>query len=163
MINQQKNKIKALFLLSAFSLNTVVGFACSVGVDMGFNSKHHDEQESTEPVVHIHAEGKKHIHYEKKEKHNHGKSHRHEKADDQKSKKSADNCCNDQVLKFEQLDKSIPYSLHIVHPIFLISSFDVFNDTDLSDPGIVKNIKQFVRSYHPPISNIRIEIQSFQI
>ena len=163
MINQQKKKIKALFLLSVFSLNTVVGFACSVGLDMGFNSKHHDEQESTEPVVHIHAEGKKHIHYEKKEKHNHGKSHRHDKADDQKSKKGDDNCCNDQVLKFEQLDKSIPYSLHIVHPTFLITSFDVFNDTDLSDPGIVKNIKQFVRSYHPPISNIRIEIQSFQI
>ena len=163
MIDRQRNKVKAIFLLSVFSLNTVVGFACSVGFDMGFNSKHHDEQESTKPVLHIHADGKKHIHYEKKEKHDHGKSHHHDKANDQKSKKGDDNCCNDQVLKFEQLDKSIPYSLHIVHPTFLITPFDIFNDTDLSDPGIVKDIKQFVRNYHPPILNIRIAIQSFQI
>lgn len=32
---------KALFLLVTFSMNTVVGFACSMGVDMGFNSHHH--------------------------------------------------------------------------------------------------------------------------
>lgn len=29
-------KIKAAFLLVVFALNTVVGFACSLGVDMGF-------------------------------------------------------------------------------------------------------------------------------
>jgi hypothetical protein len=164
MIQQQKNKLKALFLLSVFSLNTVVGFACSVGVDMGFNSKHHHDEESTEPVVHIHADGKKHIHQEQKEKHNHDKSHHHnQNKDHHKSKEGKDNCCNDQVLKFEQLDKSIPYSLHIFHPTFLIVYFDVFYNGDLSDPGVIKNIKQFVRSYHPPIANIRIAIQSFQI
>jgi len=164
MINQQKNKIKAVFLLSVFSLNTVVGFACSVGVDMGFNAKHHHDEESTQPVVHIHANGKKHIHYEKKEKHSHGKSDNHGQANNHhKSKEGKDNCCNNQVLKFEQLDKSFPYSLHIIHPAFLIAFSEVFYDAALTDPGIVKNIKQFVRSYHPPISNIRIAIQSFQI
>ena len=164
MTRQQKNKIKAFFLLSVFSLNTVVGFACSIGVDMGFNSKHHHDQEATEPVVHIHADGKKHIHNEKKEKHNHDKSHHHAQDKNyQQSKEGKDNCCNDQVLKFEQLDKSVPYSLHIIHPTFLFAFFDVFYDAGLTDPGTVKNIKQFVRSYHPPISNIRIAIQSFQI
>ena len=118
MTHQQKNKIQALFLLSVFSLNTVVGFACSVGFDMGFNSKHHHDQEATEAVVHIHADGKKHIHQEKKENHKHNKSHQGQDKNHHKSKEGKDNCCNDEVLKFEQLDKSVPYSLNIIHPTF---------------------------------------------
>ena len=163
MIQQQKNRIKAFILLSVFSLNTVVGFACSVGVDMGFNSKHHHDEEATKGVVHIHADGKKHVHYEKKENHNNDKSHHNKDKNHHKSKDDKDNCCNDQVLKFEQLDKSFPQSAKIIHPTFLIAHFDAFYDSSLPDPGIIKNIKQFVRSYHPPISNIRIAIQSFQI
>jgi hypothetical protein len=61
MPTKRKYKIIASFLLTIFSVNTVVGFACSVGIDMGFNSKHHHDEESTEAVVHIHADGKKHI------------------------------------------------------------------------------------------------------
>lgn len=160
MTHLQKNKIKALFLLSVFSLNTVVGFACSVGVDMGFNSNHHHDQEATEAVVHVHADGKKHIH---KEKHNHDKSHQSQGKNHHKSKEGKDNCCNDEVLKFEQLDKSVPYSLNIIHPTFLIAFFDVFYNDSVPQSDVIKDIKQFVRSYHPPISNIRIAIQSFQI
>ena len=163
MINQQKNKIKALFLLSVFSLNTVVGFACSVGVDMGFNSKHHHAEETTEPVVHIHKDGKEHIHYEKKSGHDHRKSHHHDQASGNKSKEDKDNCCNDEVLQILQLDKSVPQSLNIIHPIFLTAFFDAFYNVPLPSLDIVKNIKQFVRSYHPPIPDIRIAIQSFQI
>jgi len=164
MIRQHKNKIKALFLMTVFSLNTVVGFACSVGVDMGFNSNHHHVQETNDPVVHIHSDGKKHIHYEEKKNHNHGKSHHHEQANNhQKSKDGKDNCCNDQVLQFEQLDKSVPHSLNIIYPIFLTAFFDAFYNVILPSSDIVKDIKQFVRSYHPPISDIRIAIQSFQI
>ena len=162
MIDQQKNRIKALFLLSVFSLNTVVGFACSVGLDLGFNSNHHHNEESTEAVVHIHSDGKKHIHSEKKTDHKKSQNH-DEDNDHHKSKEGKNDCCNDQVLKFEQLDKSIPYSLNVIHPTFLIAFFDVFYDVALPPSGTVKNIKQFVRSYHPPISNIRIAIQSFQI
>ncbi|HEY5631199.1 MAG TPA: hypothetical protein VIR31_03660, partial [Nitrososphaeraceae archaeon] len=49
MTRQVKNKIRALALLTVFSLNTVAGFACSVGVDMGYNAHHHEH-------------GKKHLH-----------------------------------------------------------------------------------------------------
>ncbi|MFX5709932.1 hypothetical protein ABTE34_20810, partial [Acinetobacter baumannii] len=44
-----------------FATNTAVGFACAIGVDMGFNSPHHNE--TKEPAeVHVHDDGKKHVH-----------------------------------------------------------------------------------------------------
>jgi len=113
--------------------------------------------------VHIHKDGKKHVHSEKKNGHDHSKSHHHDQTNNDKSKDGKDNCCNDKVLQFEQLDKSVPQSLNVIHPIFLIAFFDAFYSVPLPSFDIVKNIKQFVRSYHPPISNIRIAIQSFQI
>ena len=164
MSRRRKYKIIAAFLLTVFSLNTIVGFACSVGIDMGYNSRHHHDEETTEPVVHIHKDGKEHIHYEKKSGHDHSKSHHHNQVNkDAKSKEDKDNCCNDTVLQIQQLDKSVPQSLNIIHPTFLISFFDAFYNVPLPSFDIVKNIKQFVRSYHPPIADIRIEIQSFQI
>ncbi|HKC36709.1 MAG TPA: hypothetical protein VKB95_11630 [Chitinophagaceae bacterium] len=164
MLKQKKHKIIAGFLTTVFSLNTVVGFACSVGLDMGFNSKHHHNEEATEPVVHIHNDGKKHIHYEKKNTHNHSNSHKHEQANNQqKPGKKKDNCCNDEVTQFGQADKSIPQSLNIIHPNFLKAFFDVSYDVAVPSSDIVKDIKQFVRSYHPPISEIYIAIQSFRI
>jgi len=162
MTKQRKNRIKALFLLSVFSLNTVVGFACSLGVDMSFNSKHHHDDEVSEVVVHIHSDGKKHIHQEKST-HNHSKAHPQNKNDNHhKSDKEKGNCCSDEVTQLAQIDKSVPQSLTIVHPIFLTAFFDTFYSV-VFPSDIVKDIKQFVRSYHPPISNIRIAIQSFQI
>lgn len=47
-------QLKAIFLLAVFTLNTLVGFACAVGLDMGFNSKHHHHKEGT--VVHHHED-----------------------------------------------------------------------------------------------------------
>ena len=161
-------KIKAAFLLIAFGLNTVVGFACSLGLDLGYNSDHHqknlDKHETTEAVVHIHADGKKHIHHEKKSKPDHSTTHHHEKkGNPYREKEEEGNCCTDQVLKLEKTDKAIPQSLNIIHPAFQVCFFDVFYDVTLPTNDIVKNIKQFVRSYHPPIPDIRIAIQSFQI
>ena len=167
MSSRKKYKIIAAFLLTVFSLNTVVGFACSVGIDMGYNSKHHHDEaitEATEAVVHVHKDGKEHIHYEKKNGHDHSKSHHHDQVSkDAKSNDEKDNCCNDEVLQIQQLDKSVPQSLNIIHPVFLTAFFDAFYNVPLPSFDIVKDIKQFVRSYHPPISNIRIAIQSFQI
>lgn len=158
-----KYKFIAAFLLTVFSLNTVVGFACSLGVDMGFNSKHLHAEKTTEAVVHIHRDGKKHVHFEEKENHQ-NKSHPHaQDKDHHKTKEGKDNCCNDKVLRFEQLDKSVPHSVTIIHPVFLVAFVDAFYIVALPSPGVTKDIKQFVRSYHPPIPDIRIAIQSFQI
>lgn len=147
-------KLKAAFLLAVFALNTVVGFACSVGLDMGFNSHHHDDDEATEVSVHIDADGKKHEHHNETHKHHH----------EEKNTSKKDNCCNDKVTKFEQLDKSVPHSLNIVHPIFFTSFLSAFYNVHLLHRSdVVIDNKHFVRSYHPPISDIRIAIQSFQI
>lgn len=158
-------KLKAALLLMVFALNTVVGFACAAGVDMGFNSKHHHDKEATEAGVHIHKDSKLHVHEEKKEGYSHEKAHHHDEAGShQKSGSDKDNCCNDKVRSFEQLDKSVPNSLNINHPVFFTAFLASFHNVIIiPHSDIVKDIKQFVRSYHPPIRDIRIAIQSFQI
>ena len=194
-------QLNAAFLLVVFSMNTIVGFACSLGLDMGYNSKHHGEDAATEAVVHIHKDGKKHVHFEKKKSNNYENSHQqgegyatkpvvhihkdgkkhihHEKKESlsndkshtyseasnaEKSKKDKENCCTDTVINFQQFDKLIPNSVNIIHPIFftafIAASYDIII---LSHTNVVRDIKLFVRNHHPPIQDIRIAIQSFQI
>ena len=62
-------QLKAAFLLIVFGLNTMVGFACAIGVDMGFNTTNHHDEEATE--VHQHADGSKHDHHNQASKHEH--------------------------------------------------------------------------------------------
>lgn len=149
-------QIKAAFLIIVFSLNTMVGFACAIGIDMGFNKTHHEE-ETTEAVVHIHKDGKKHVHHNEAGKH-HDETSNHHKAKDGK-----DNCCNDKVIKITQLDKSIPQSLSAINPIFFTTFISSFYNIDVLFTSQNISIKYFVRSHHPPIPDIRIAIQSFQI
>jgi hypothetical protein len=150
-------QLKAAFLFIIFSLNTMIGFACAIGIDMGFNTSHHHEEEATEAVVHIHKEGKKHVHHNEAAKYQ-------DETNDHNEKNGKDNCCNDKVIKITQIDKSIPQSLRaLVNPVFItvfISSFDSI-DTLFTSQSV--SVKYFVRSHHPPIPDIRIAIQSFQI
>jgi hypothetical protein len=148
-----------------FALNTVVGFACAVSVDMGFNTKHHHEEEGAEALVHIHKDGKQHVHQEKKETHSYDKSHSHEEANNpQKPDGDKGNCCNDKVTSFQQLDKAVPETVNIIHPVFFTAYISTYYNIQLlPQANIIKDIKPFVRSYHPPIPDIRIAIQSFQI
>lgn len=162
MPGQRKYKIIAAFLLTAFSLNTVVGLACSLGIDMRFNSLHHDKK-LTAPITHIHQDGEKHIHHADKEGNNHHKTTEQDQAKPSQSGGDKDNCCSKKVLKIQQLEKSLPQKLSLVHPNFLIAFFDTFYHVTLPSLDIESNIKQFVRSYHPPIPDIRIVIRSFQI
>lgn len=155
--------LKASFLLAVFALNTLAGFACSLGVDMGYNSKHHSKG-NVDTIPHIYKDGKKNIRYEKKEKHSHKCSLEYVKAKEYPEPGPEKDCCGDQVRNFQFLDKTLPENSNIVHPVFATAFFDAFYKTELFYlPDLVKDIKQFVRSYHPPISNIRIAIQSFQI
>ncbi len=164
MIIKTSIKLKATFLFVVFALNTIIGFGCALGVDMGFNTKHHAEGQAVEGVVHIHKDGKKHIHHEKKSSDSHDKSHHHDEAGNFNKAHSDNNCCNDKVLIFEQVDKSVPNSLSIINPSCFIAFVDTYyNISILPNTNVVKDIKPFVRSYHPPIPDIRIAIQSFQI
>lgn len=147
-------QVKALFLLIVFGLNTMVGFACGIGEDMGFNSSHHDEEEAI--VVHVHKDGSKHDHHDKAAKHEH-----EEKNTDGKEKKG---CCSDEVQKLQRLDKALNQNTKtaIDVPVFaaIISTFlgiDIFNLAKAYPP------KYIVRLFYPPPVDIRIAIQSFQI
>ena len=144
-------KLKAALLLTVFSLNTVIGFACSAGVDMGFNSKHQHDEEN---MVADHS-------------HNHDIHHHQDEACNayHKSKNCKENCCNDEVIKFSQVDKAIPDSpgSGLIPSSFsaFISTFCAFDVLYTSKE--IANNRHFLRSYHPPIPDIRIAIQSFQI
>lgn len=149
-MNRKKSiQLKAAILLTVFSLNTVIGFACAVGLDMGFNSHHHEESA-----------------IEVTENHHHDKSHHHDEADihHHQSNSDKDNCCNDGVMKFQQIDKNIATSFSLINPLFFTSFLTSFYNIDiLSSKNRISEIKYFDRSHHPPIPDIRIAIQSFQI
>ncbi len=143
-------QLKAVFLLIVFSLNTVISFACAVGVDMGFNTSHHDEEQKVATHHNSH-------HHDKSHHHGHAESDHH------KSKRGKGNCCNDEVIKFAQIDKSVPQSVGI-SALFFTTFVSAFYNLDIVYTSQVDTrIKYFVRSYHPPIPDIRIAIQSFQI
>ncbi len=151
-------QLKAAFLLLVFSLNTIIGFACAVGMDMGFNSNHHEE-EVTDISIHRHIDGKQHRHHnEVKSHHEDANNHLHKTTNDE------DNCCHDKVTKIAQQDKAIAQSINIVSPIFFTAFITGFyNAGALLSTGVDSHFKYFVRSHHPPIPDIRIAIQSFQI
>jgi hypothetical protein len=160
MVITRSIQFKAAIMLFVFSLNTAVGFACAVGVDMGFNSKgHHDEQAA--PTVHVHADGKKHLHNK-----NNGHAHDKKGHSHAASHETKDNCCKGKVVKLEQGDKSRPATIFglVIPPAYSVLpvSFYQFN-VSIYHPDIEKDVKQFVRCHHPPIPDIRIAIQSFQI
>ena len=143
-------QVKAGFFLITFSLNWVIGFACALGVDMGFNSSHHHDEQGTE--IHVHADGKKHVH--KKAQHNHNNSGKDQKED----------CCNDKVQKVSTADKSIPRPFALLNPIFFTAFTATYYNIQITySSQVTASDKYFVRSYHPPISDIRTVIQSFQI
>ena len=147
-------QLKAAFLLIVFGLNTMVGFACAMGVDMGFNTTHHHDEEAIE--VHEHADGFKHDHHKQAAK------HQHEENKPEKEEKKG--CCNDDVQKLQSLDKALNQNAKTVIdvPVFtaIISAFlgiDVYNLSN-NYPS-----KYRVRFFYPPPTDIRIAIQSFQI
>lgn len=145
MTHQAKNRVRAIFLLAVFSLNTLAGFACSVGVDMGYNSHHH---------------GKKHFH-----KHGINNEHHHStaKLDDTRSK---DDCCSSDVTKFILLDKSIAQNnLHLESPVFLLAFATTFFSPTINESGLtINSMFQFLRrSSFLNDTEIQIAIRRFQI
>ena len=151
-------QVKALILIFVFSVNTAVGFACSVGLDMGFNSHHHDDESKlTEDISHSHT----HKHTSGTE-HSYAAGSHHDKKDTGEEK---DDCCNQDVFKFNQLDKTCAQSLSsLFTTVFFTVFVSSFYNTDvLATSKTTASNKYFVRNYHPPILDIRIAIQSFQI
>jgi hypothetical protein len=152
MLRQQKNRIKALLLLVVFSINSLAGFACSIGVNMGYNIDHH------------HKHAKSHIHKNHTLLHNH--THKHVNTGVVFNGITKDDCCSNTVTKFNLLDKSVTdNSFQRQVPFISIVYLSAFF-IKIDNPGIhnVKSWFQFVRrSCSLDDTDIRIAIQSFQI
>ncbi len=136
-----------------FSLNTLLGFACSLGLQMGYNDHHHETEVAT-AVTHTdhHEHGSNQKHHEDKKQHH------------SENENSDDDCCSNGVTSFNLSNKMVPHQVQLVHPFFFTAfTATWFNSGIFPYNNVTKNIKPFVRSHHPPIPDIRIAIQSFQI
>ena len=147
MTYQTKYRIRALLLLLVFSLNTLAGFACSIGVDMGYNAHHH---------AHNHQHGK-------------GKHHHHNvNLSTAQLKGVAEDCCAGEVTAFNKLDKSVVNSMSSPEvPQFLLAFTTSFfhPSFDLKTADASKSLfGHHHRSWRPLYdTDIRILVQSFQI
>ena len=142
MSHQRKYKFIAALLLIVFSLNTLAGFACSVGIDLGYNVKHHVSDQ--------------------KQKH----CHTNQFVSSIKIRGVNDDCCTNQVHSFALLDKSVAYNnLLLEAPALSIATRTNSFISDRCEPGFrINSGFQFVRrSCSLDDTDIRIAIQSFQI
>ena len=170
-------KLKAAFLLTVFALNTVVAFACSMGLNMGYN-KHHHSTEKVQPVAsahsHSHEPGTKPHHHttpathshDGNAKHSHDRNHSHgnDAASHQNEKSSSnDDCCTDTAIKIQTEHKKLQQSqsFDIKAPVF-VAFLSAFLGLDLAPERATTATKFLVPQYYPP-PDIRIAIQSFLI
>ena len=162
-MRQQKTKLKAAFLLLVFALNTVVGFACSVGL-ISYTQQHHKHD-----ATHSHGEGHEH----EKTLHHHDENvdlnnHDHLASDNNHTQSDEENnCCSDNAVKVTTSDKIItsvhqnllPLQVELMATIYAFLLPDYY-----STKLLVKPKPPFDRSWDlSDHTNIRIAIQSFQI
>ena len=159
MIKKTCIQLKAALLLIVFSMNTVIGFACAIGIDMGYNNSHH-EAEVIEVKVHVHADGKNHHHKneQKKSHHDEAAANHHDKKDGSKK----DDCCTGEVLEFNQMDKSQAAKIGIDIPVFY-TIINVYFGINIFETVQLPTQKYTARHFHPPPPDICIAIQRFQI
>lgn len=163
-------KIKALVLSAVFSLNTVVGFACSIGLDLGYNSFHHkkavietQEQSHENSCHHQHkpVETKKDTH-----RHDDGVVHGHHNDLQKKEADSkdlpADDCCSNEVYKFNDLAKNITQEKTGNKLLVLSAIPHSFFDQIVSGINEIPLLHSS-RFLFPPPPDILVSIQKFQI
>jgi hypothetical protein len=155
MTSRVKNKIRALLLMMVFSLSTIAGFACSVGLDLGYNSGHHED-----PVPACHSGAGSHPSVQKANVNN---SIPGEMFSD---RSKAKDCCTNEVTDFIKMEKSVTQGMaDLQAPVFALAFASVFiapvNNPEFS---VTPNGFQFLRRGSPlHDTDIRIVIQSFQI
>jgi hypothetical protein len=137
--------IKAVLLFIVFSLNTVVGSACSLS--KVFHQAHHHEEVAT----HSHGESVTH-------QHDHSGSH-HEATEE------SEECCSKFSVAFNQLDKSVAQHFAVAILTLPVQSFtDLYNTVLLLGRQDDTTVVAFARWRLPAtIQDLRIVMQSFQI
>ena len=168
-------QFKAAFLLFVFSLSTIVGFACSVGLNTTLNADHHKEPAGHQQKSHEHGKSHEHAasadHHQNPVRHHEDPANHHQDQTDHHKEVSnptentEDNCCKDEVAKFEKSDKRTPQSFNYnLQPPFITLVFNIPFTLDARALHIfLPSNKYFVRNHHPPIADTRIAIQSFLI
>lgn len=142
-------QIKAAILLIVFALNTVIGFACAMGVNMGFNPGHNHDEEATEIFHHEHSKGKIHEHHHEVTKHKHDKK---------------DDCCNDKVIQIQAMDKMLAQNAKNIfsgHDFATVPG--TYHGIDIFKAFSLVPFKYTIPTFHPPPPDILIAIQRFQI
>ena len=157
-------KYKALFLLVSFSLNTVVGFACSRGIEMGFNSRHHEQDEEEQPnhsdTVHSGAQEADHH-----AKHSLNNAHTVAYVENGPVITTSEdgNCCKGFVVGFQNLNKQLAQKSSFAKNKIAIAPF-ILHSTLLFKYIIYLEpvrIPPKIPDHSPP--DIRVFIQSFLI
>lgn len=173
MTRNKSIQLKAAFLLVVFGLNSLVSFACgALGVDMDFNTTHHKDA-VIDTSIHIHADGKKHQHEPepvKTKAHGNEKKHKHdsEPAKEQHeekntSEKDKSGCCNDDIQKFQRLDKNLNQNARTaINAPALVAIIRIFVDGDILKAS-ARPQSHIHRYLFPPPPNILVAIQRFQI
>lgn len=131
-----------------FSFNTLFGVACSLGFNMEYYKYHHKKEAESIPALYHHG------HYKESKAQHPSNS----------SNSNNDECCGHGVISFNLPDKTIPDQVSMVHPVFATAFIALYFQPDLLQPHyLFCNIRAFTQSYHPPIPDIRIALQSFLI
>lgn len=135
-------KYKAILLLTVFSFSTILSFACSLGLDMGYNSGHHTKKQVAEKCCKKPA----------------GNSEK------QNSEKE-DDCCTNSVVNFQLMAKSITqYNIDFSAPVSVLHHDMTGFLLALSQFAISSEMKSAVfRTSQLPPPDIRVSIRSFQI
>lgn len=135
-------KFKALFLLIIFSFSTMMSFACSLGLDMGYNNGHHTKKKTA-----------------------HECCEKPVSTSENQSSEEKDDCCTNSVINFQLMAKSITqYNIDFSVPVStlhhdLLEFLQVLNQFSFSS-----DLKRAVlRTIQMPPPDIRVSIRSFQI
>ncbi len=154
MKNNISIKLKAIFLLIVFALNTVVGFACAMGHLVTVTHSH-----GNDALPHQHGSDASH---------HHGSGHHHHGTEalthTGPAEKEKGGCCSDEVVKFQHIEKNLTQNVKVGYdaPVFFLIKNSFFNTCIFKayQPAPQKSIASF---FHPPPPDILIAIQRFQI
>jgi hypothetical protein len=145
-------RIKCFILLLIFSVSSLAGFACSIGVNMGYNKGHH--QHGKEPVKA--STDHHHHHHDEKPPENESKKQRHDGGLD---------CCAS-ISGLNLADKSVVNSISLPSPVFFIAFISPFVLPEVDAPSLLDNASSYWLGRSWDVhhhTNLRIVIQSFQI
>jgi hypothetical protein len=150
-------KFNAALLFVVFASNTILGFACAVGVDKALIKRiiHHiGNVEATESCSRVYDVDKG-LHHDDDKK---------APEKDCRCNNEKDDCCNKKVVAFEHLDKTVtqPVAASFALPFIELPPFLSLNSRIYSATSITV-LNHIIRNLHPPPEDIRVSIRSFQI